>query len=476
MPKSRNAEWSPLQWLRPEWLLPIFILFVFLLGGGARNDIASLPFLRAVSAIALVAVIGSHWKKIAEVRRPLIVIAVVGLFLLIQLLPLPHALWTSLPGRDMIEKIDATTGLGAIARPWSMAPYLGWNAFFSLLIPAAAFACLSASGEAAGRSIVPVLLAVITVAAVLGIFQLVGSSGSVAYLYRITNRDSSVGLMANRNHHALLLACAMPLIALWMSHWRGRARSFVGYQIVAGAALALLFPLIVLTGSRAGIVLGAIGFAAALCLYAAPDFARLRRDVRVLPFDVRIIWVAMVVGMLGLSLLAGRATSFDRVVALSGGEVDRLAMLPILWRMAIENFPFGSGAGSFVALFKYYETDALLNPNFYNHAHNDFIELMIEHGLLGAIAILAAALAWFRAAISIWRADKASRRSFRWRAGAAGLWIILLCAVASIVDYPLRVPSIQLLVCICILWIIRSIERPASNEEGARTTSPSQSY
>src|SRR3546814_1807271 len=93
--------------------------------------------------------------------------------------------------------------------------FRSWNALFSLVVPAAALACLALAGDAAGRGLVTLLLVIAAVAAVLGILQLVGSSNSITYLYRITNRDSSVGLMANRNHHALLLACVMPLIALW---------------------------------------------------------------------------------------------------------------------------------------------------------------------------------------------------------------------------------------------------------------------
>jgi len=97
-----------------------------------------------------------------------------------------------------------------------------------------------------------------------------------------------------------------------------------------------------------------------------------------------------------------------------------------------------------------------------------------EHGIFGAILIIVAALAWAKAALSIWRADETARRSFRWRAGATGLWIVLLCAVASIVDYPLRVPSFQLLVAVCVLWIIRSLHRPAADRTGDVATSSSQ--
>jgi len=463
MQTHSNAEWSPFRWLKPGWLLAAFVLFVFLLGGGSRNDIASLPFLRGASAILLVILLVGCRHKISEVHRPLAILGVVGLFLLIQLVPIPYGLWSALPGRGIVEVVDRTAGLGAISRSWAIEPYFAWNALFSLVVPAAALACLALAGDAAERGLVSLLLGIVVLAAALGIIQLVGSSNSITYLYRITNRDSSVGLMANRNHHALLLASAMPLIALWMSHWRGRVRSFAGAQVAAGIALALLFPLIALTGSRAGLVLGAIGFVSALCLYRVPDYTKSRRDVRALYFDVRVIWAAMVVVLVTASLFTGRATSFDRLAGTGSGEIDRLAMLPVLARMVIDHFPFGMGAGSFVPLFKIYEPDSFLNPSYYNHAHNDFLELLIDHGIFGAAAIILAGLAWLRGVFAIRRADEAERRSFRWRAGATGLWIILLCAVGSIVDYPLRVPSIQVLAVISVFWIIRATRREAGS-------------
>ena len=69
MQTDRNAEWSPFRWLKPEWLLAGFVLFVFLLGGGARNDLVSLPFLRGVSAALLVAFLAGCRDRIAEVHQ-----------------------------------------------------------------------------------------------------------------------------------------------------------------------------------------------------------------------------------------------------------------------------------------------------------------------------------------------------------------------------------------------------------------------
>src|SRR3546814_11033701 len=113
----------------------------------------------------------------------------------------------------------------------------------------------------------------------------------------------------------------------------------------------------------------------------------------------------MVVVLIVASLFAGRATSFDRLAATGEGEIDRLGMFPVLWRMMVDHFPFGMGAGSFVPLFKLYEPDSFLNPSYYNHAHNDFIALLIDTGIFGSSAIAAAGLARLGSAGSLSRAD-----------------------------------------------------------------------
>src|SRR3546814_6402182 len=59
----------------------------------------------------------------------------------------------------------------------------------------------------------PLITAVVVIAcasAVLGLLQILSGPSSPAYLYRIANNDSMVGLFSNRNHHAIFLACTIP--------------------------------------------------------------------------------------------------------------------------------------------------------------------------------------------------------------------------------------------------------------------------
>ncbi len=60
--------------------------------------------------------------------------------------------------------------------------------------------------------------------------------------------------------------------------------------------------------------------------------------------------------------------------------------LPVLFEMAKSHFVLGAGFGSFEWLYKMWEPDHLLMTSYFNQAHNDPIQLIIEGGL-PAIAI-----------------------------------------------------------------------------------------
>src|SRR5438045_7942021 len=66
----------------------------------------------------------------------------------------------------------------------------------------------------------------------------------------------------------------------------------------------------------------------------------------------------------------------------------RISLLPGLMAAAKNYAPVGSGLGSFVPVFQLFERPDTVLKQYVNHAHNDYIELFIETGLLGAAALL----------------------------------------------------------------------------------------
>jgi O-antigen ligase len=161
----------------------------------------------------------------------------------------------------------------------------------------------------------------------------------------------------------------------------------------------------------------------------------------------------LLAGLVFLGFNADRAASLDRLLALETGADMRVRAFPTVWSMVAEFFPAGSGLGSFDAVFRGREPLALLKPTYFNHAHNDWLELALETGVPG-LALLGVAVAWW--AVASWRA---------WRGGAPlarlGSAAVAMIMTASIVDYPARTPMIMAILVVAGCWLATlSSQRP----------------
>ena len=127
--------------------------------------------------------------------------------------------------------------------------------------------------------------------------------------------------------------------------------------------------------------------------------------------------------------------------------------------------PVGSGLGSFEALFPSYEDPSQVTSTFMNHAHNDYLEFVLEFGAAG-IALIAAFLVWFIwRSIAIWRSEGEDGSRLRKAASIAVLIVIL----HSLVDYPVRTGAISGFVGLC-LGVMAARSEP--RRKTRRLTSP----
>lgn len=428
-------------------VLATYLVFVFLTGGGARADISSLVVLRPVAAAACGYAL---WRLSAAQTRSyasLLSLASACLILtLLHLVPLPASVWTALPGRDLVRTIDEAAGLAGASRPLSLVPLDTMNAAYSLLVPFAALLLAIGLPPQQQRRLLPVLLAIGGVAVTMGALQAISPQGAGLYLYRVTNSAAAVGLFANRNHQALFLAMMFPMLAVFASGGDARSGPSGRRRYLACAAGVVLLPLLLITGSRAGILLGAMGIAAVPLLYDAPRRAAGRTGRARLDLRIAVAGGALLVVV---TVAAARAEGFERLFGSSVGEESRLLLWRPIMRAIADFFPFGSGIGSFAPVYQVYEPQSLLTPEYLNHAHNDYLELALTGGLAALLLAAAAALAWGRSAMNWLRRGKKSEEA---RFGRLGALLILMVAIASLVDYPARVPSIACVLALAAVW------------------------
>ncbi|HEU5068097.1 MAG TPA: O-antigen ligase family protein, partial [Sphingomicrobium sp.] len=376
-------------------LLALFVTLCFLLGGSARDDVLSLLLLRPLSALAFAVGVAFAWSSGALRRyRPLIFLAAaLPALAVIQLIPLPPAIWSSMAGRDLLWRIGEVAGIEQPWRPISVVPYRTWNSVWSALAPLAVLLLVLTAGRETTRRTVILLAGIILASGLLGLLQAIQAPGNGFYLYRVTNPDSAVGLFANRNHQAMFLALSFPLFAAVASLAKGSRESMRPKLYVAIGMSILIMPFILVTGSRAGLALALVGIASAFFIYRDPSAARQTRRETVARGYRGLIVVGLGALLLIAFLLAARASAIQRLFAVDPVDDLRFAVWGPIWHAALGYYPWGSGIGTFVEVYRIIEPDWLLGPRYLNHAHNDWLELLLTGGLGGlAIAIWAAVM------------------------------------------------------------------------------------
>lgn len=450
---AENSVWSGSPRERIRFYALLAFLFLCLVGGGAsRSDALSLLYLRpaAILLIALIAIIPGTWSS-GHCRPLFILLALFSATMLIQLVPLPPMLWTLLPGHARFAEAAVVAGMPQPWHPISLTPDLTLNSLLALLLPFAALLGFTAIRPDQRAALLPILLIGIGASAIIGIAQLSGGRSSVLYLYRITHNGSAVGFLANRNHEAALLALAFPMLRLWtLGPARDRHYTRMRFWIAVAIGCCLV-PALLVTGSRAGVALGLVGLIAALTL-APPRSGSHRPRTGRRAFTILIL-IAGVAALGVAAVVLGRAEAFDRLLMLphSFGEDVRFENFAMTLRIAGDFLPFGSGFGSFDPIFRVYEADWMLKPTYYNHAHNDAIELVLTGGVAAAL-VLGGFLIWaLRRATAAFRpyASHSSTKLFA-RLGAV---MILILFLASLVDYPLRTPLLAVIFTLACAWL-----------------------
>ena len=444
------------------YLFVAFLVVCFLGGGGSRDDILSLLYLRPIAALCLVAfaaIPGSFdWRS---VRVPFWLLSGFALVTAIQLIPLPPAVWTSLGGRTLFAEGAQAVGIAQPWRPISLAPDLTRNALAAMIVPFAALIGLARLDRAEREGLLTPIILLASASMLLAVLQLAGGASSPFYLYRITNEGAAVGAFANRNHQAIMLAITLPMLGLWATRMRGDPQT----RRIKRACIALLAMLtmlmLIVTGSRAGLVLG--GLAA---VWAAFQYLRTMAARRGRPMSRRrsLLFALGAMALVGgaLSYLAfGHAEALRRLFGLDVQGDLRVQLFPLLADMARTYLPFGSGIGSFDPVFRSGEPFDLLSIGYLNHAHDDLMELAITAGVPGLL-LLAVLVGWWG-----WKSMVAVREDNQ--QAVLGAVVILLLFAMSLVDYPLRTPFVATIFMISCAWLgdaggRREIERdePAS--------------
>lgn len=438
-----STYFTPYRWGVAFPLLLLMLGTLLIAGGASRADVSGQAVARSAAWLLLIAAIVFGKRPATTNARPvLIFLSAAVLLVLLQIVPLPPNVWPGLPGREFI--IDAGIAPNNAWRPLTIAPGATINAASSLIIPVTMLFLISSLNEAEQRWLPGCVLGFISASALVGLLQFSGAGFNNPLINDSAGQVS--GTFANRNHFALYLGLGCLLAPFWAFadgrwlRWRG--------PVALG--LVLLFALTILaSGSRAGILLGALGLGIGLALSWHGVRRELRRRQRwVFPVLIAAIVSTIAIFVL-ISVAAGRAESIDRAFAIDLGQDMRTRALPTVLAMIETYFPVGTGFGSFDPMFRMHEPFELLKGTYFNHAHNDFLEIVLEGGLPSLLLLLAALGWWAFASVRAWRAGTEAR----WMIARLGSGMLLLVIVASALDYAARTPMVMAMLVIAAVWL-----------------------
>ena len=287
----------------------------------------------------------------------------------------------------------------------------------------------------------------------------------------------ATGTFVNRNHLAgylnLCLAVGIGLmisklggdtIHTWRQRVRSIARLLLGEKTRLRIYLIVMVIGLVLTRSRMGntaffagtLIVGSIGL---LLMRNAPR-STLLFLASLIALDILIVGTWFGIDQVAKRIQDTQVTrNVDNLLPTEHrDEVDRKAL-----NYAKDFLLTGSGGGTFYVMFPAYSSDGI--SGFYDHAHNDYMQLLTETGVIGlALCVFIVTLAAVQALLALRRRNDSLMRGTAFGVALAICWL----AIHSTVDFNMQIPAnaLTVTVILALAWVAASI--PGQSRSGSR--------
>lgn len=410
--------------------IPLYLFLCLIFGGASNGGFLANWFLQVLGALLLGWACWSYpERKVGPRRKSLTALfAAAVMIVALQFVPIPAELWHMSPARTALAQEGDLTGTAYAPLLWGLLPHEAMkSAIWALPAFALGVAMLRLPHWKPEHLAWAIIFAMV-LSVLIGAVQLSQGETSPAYFYAITNRGSTVGFFANANHLATLLLMSIPFIAALIAQQRQQHRWGNGaFLAMAIGLLVVVLAGIAANGSRAGFALvGPVLAASIMICFATPTV----RKAAVIGFPLclmgALVWVFTSEG--GAAFLA---------LENAPSTGNRMYIWGRAWAAFGDFLPLGSGLGTFAEVIRRYEDAGAVSNVYVNHAHNDYLELLLEFGLLLVPVLVAFFIWWSSRAGRIWLARAANPFS---RAAVVASAVVL---VHSLVDYPLRTTSLS---------------------------------
>jgi O-antigen ligase len=295
--------------------------------------------------------------------------------------------------------------------------------------------------------------------AAFALLQGISSNGKLYWFYPVSHGGWIYGPYVNHNHYAGLMELLVP-IPLVMSLSRLAPEK---ERIAAGIAAAVMVVTIFLSGSRGGMLAVFVEL-----VFFVIVLLRQRKSLRIAVGAAAFaIVLVSLLAWLGGKELTSRVSSIstETRTELSGGmrlSIDRDSI-----RVFRSKPVLGWGLGTFPVVYPQYRS---FYTNFFvNEAHNDYLQLLCEMGVLGFGTMVWFLIVLYRTAlprIRNWASDVSSAVTLACTLGFTGI------LVHSLLDFNLQIPgNAALFYVLCTIAAAPPLlqrsrkRRPASTEQ-----------
>jgi O-antigen ligase len=371
------------------------------------------------------------------------------LLLLFQLIPLPNKVIDILSPStaQLYQEAAKVTATELNYYPVSLSPFLTsskileYLAYFSLY--------LVLVNNPYPRSIFRSILIAFVISsgfqAGYGLFEFLSGHQHIFTFQKKFNRDCATGTFINRNHYAVYLEMALPILLSFVAGQFDRFREMGGklhtkvshlMEIDGGrtllysflivlVSLALLFSL-----SRSGIAFGLIACSIFFLLFQKADLKIIHR---------KTYWIIVLFGAIALAAFIGLNPLLERFQQIT----DEFSAEGPRWRvwkdtaLIFFHFPLtGTGGGTFREVFPLYQT--FPSEVTYLQTHNDYLQFLSENGA----AMIAIYLAFFTILFGRLQVLMAGGLTRQRIIGIGAVCSLLSLSLHSITDFGVQIPAI----------------------------------
>lgn len=404
----------------------------------------------------LLLLLSSLWSRVhfqPGLLRVLAWPAVFSLYVVGSVLPLPGGILGKISPEKFSIASSATVGEGArwpFAGALSVYPHMTKLAILKLLMYVGGFFLAYLVFDYRGRkrpALVTGLLALGVFEAGYGLVQYLTGFQKIFGFTKIYYIEDATGTYINRNHFAGLLEMLAPLTLGILLGELGRRRRGPREASARAAGEGRAYPVPILGFALVLMTLGGLysrsrmGLAVTLVslLFVAGMASVSARRARILLVTVGLLAVVGLYGAwIGFHPVKER---FEELSEAGGGD---LGFRVQAWRETlglVRDYPvFGTGLGTFELVYRRYQASRLAYR--LDHAHNDYLEFLVETGAVGAVLLFAPifCLWYFTARAGVRSPDpQLTYLAF----GVSGSILALL--LHSLVDFNLQIPANALL-------------------------------